>query len=85
MGKYPLVFYCEDISDDIEEISKKLEIIKSNKFVKEDLFELAVIANKLSAHILEQEIENENEKFDFNYCMYNNRNNYTCFNLEQVD
>lgn len=60
MGKYPLVFYCEDISDDIEEISKKLEIIKSNKFVKEDLFELAVIANKLSAHILEQEIENEN-------------------------
>lgn len=60
MGRYPQVFYGEDIGSDIEELSKKLEIIKSNQFVKEDLFELAIIANKLSAHILEQEIENEN-------------------------
>ena len=60
MGMYPAVFYCEDIGSDIEELSKKLEIIKSNQFVKEDLFELAIIANKLSAHILEQEIENKN-------------------------
>lgn len=60
MGRYPAVFYGEDIGSDIEELSKKLEIIKSNQFVKEDLFELAIIANKLSAHILEQEIENEN-------------------------
>ena len=60
MGRYPAVFYGEDIGSDIEELSKKLEIIKSNQCVKEDLFELAIIANKLSAHILEQEIENEN-------------------------
>ena len=60
MGRSPAVFYGEDIGSDIEELSKKLEIIKSNQFVKEDLFELAIIANKLSAHILEQEIENEN-------------------------
>ena len=60
MGRYPQVFYGEDIGSDIEELSNKLEIIKSNQFVKEDLFELAIIANKLSAHILEQEIENEN-------------------------
>lgn len=60
MGRYPQVFYGEDIGSDIEELSKKLEIIKSNQFMKEDLFELAIIANKLSAHILEQEIENEN-------------------------